>query len=228
MLPVYDIPQPTRHEEAEALQKSLAARVVLQALPLNVVKYVASADVAYHENTAYAAVILWDVSAKAVLEKVDWTGPVADGYMPGLFALREAACLEPAFMKLRQRPDVLLLDGHGIAHPRRFGLACHIGLRFQIPSIGCAKTPLYGAWEILGPDQGARTAILDEGQILGHAVRTQSGVKPVFVSPGHMCDADSATALVLACAGAYRIPAPQREAHLHAIGLREVKTKPSP
>lgn len=183
---------------------------------------IAAADVAYakDESLAYAAVVVLERDSLREVERRTWSGPPPHAYEPGLFSLREAACLIPAIAALATRPDVLVIDGHGIAHPRRFGLACHLGVLFDVPAIGCAKQPLAGVVGVPGPERGAAAPIVLDGREVGVALRTRAGIKPVYVSPGHRFDLASAAALMLALAPDYRIPEPLRRAHHLSITLR--------
>jgi deoxyribonuclease V len=161
----------------------------------------------------YAAVV---VVALPSLELVETAGAVRRArfpYIPGLFTFRELPPLLAAFERLRREPDVLMFDGHGLAHPRRFGLACHAGLLLERPSVGCAKTILVGEPEPLGERRGAQARLVDAGETVGAVVRTRDGVKPVYVSVGHRVDLDSAVRLVLSTTGRLRLPEPLRLAH---------------
>lgn len=133
-------------------------------------------------------------------------GTAAFPYVPGLFAFREVPALLEALDKLSVRPDVLICDGHGLAHPRRFGLACHLGVLTGLPSYGVGKTPLIGAWEQPGDQRGARADLVDGGETVGVVLRTRQGVKPVFVSVGHRMDLDGACGLTLRLASRFRLP----------------------
>ena len=134
-------------------------------------------------------------------------------YIPGLLSFREApVCLE-AVERLRRQPDLFMIDGQGVAHPRRFGLAAHLGLLLDRPTIGCAKSHLIGTYEEPGPDKGAYSLLYDRSEVIGAVVRTRSWVKPVFVSVGNKCTLEDAIRITLACATKYRIPEPTRLAH---------------
>lgn len=132
--------------------------------------------------------------------------------MPGLFAFREMPALLAALERLSVRPDLLVCDGHGLAHPRRFGLACHLGLVTGLPAIGVGKTPLVGVWDEPGPERGAWTPLRDGGEVVGRVLRTRDGVKPVFVSVGHRMSLDNAVDRVLALTPRYRLPETTRTA----------------
>jgi deoxyribonuclease V len=138
-------------------------------------------------------------------------------YIPGLLSFREApVCLE-AVEKLRRQPDLFMIDGQGVAHPRRLGLAAHLGLFFSKPTIGCAKSRLIGTYDEPGLEKGASSPLYDGNEVIGAVVRTRSGVKPVFVSVGNKCRLEDAIRITLACATRYRIPEPTRLAH-QAVG----------
>ena len=143
---------------------------------------------------------------------------VAFPYVPGLLSFRETPVLVPVLESLALRPDVLLVDGQGIAHPRRFGIACHLGLLFDIPTIGCAKSRLTGKFEEPGQAKGSHAELKDGEEVIGAALRTRDGTRPIFVSIGHKVDLESALRIVLGCVGKYRIPEPTRRAHLAAAG----------
>jgi deoxyribonuclease V len=134
-------------------------------------------------------------------------------YVPGLLSFREGPAVLDALDKLKSPPDLLIFDGHGLAHPRRFGLACHLGLLVDIPAIGCAKSRLCGQYEEPGPHRGDTMPLIDKGEVVGAAVRTRAGVKPVFVSIGHRVDLPTSIHYVLACCRGYRLPETTRWAH---------------
>jgi deoxyribonuclease V len=150
----------------------------------------------------------------AVLETATAGVPVAFPYVPGLLSFREAPAVLAACAKLRAEPDVLLCDGQGYAHPRRFGLACHLGLLLDRPSVGCAKSRLLGSWDEPERVFGAHTPLIDTGEVVGAAVRTRPRRKPLFVSPGHKVSVAGAVAIALACCrdGGF-LPVPTRLAH---------------
>jgi len=134
-------------------------------------------------------------------------------YIPGLLSFREApVCLEAAG-KLRRQPDLFMIDGQGVAHPRRLGLAAHLGLFFDRPTIGCAKSRLIGTYDEPGPEKGAYSLLYDGQEVIGAVVRTRARVKPIFVSVGHKCRLEDAIRIALACSTRYRIPEPTRLAH---------------
>jgi deoxyribonuclease V len=164
------------------------------------------------------------VVAPPSLEKVETaeaTAPVRFPYVPGLFSLRELPPLLQAFRRLRTEPDVLLLDGQGLAHPRRFGLACHGGVLLGRPSVGCAKSRLLGEHGPVGHERGSLAELRLQGGVVGAALRTREDVRPVYVSPGHLCDLRSAIDLVLATTPRFRVPEPIRLAHAAATATSQ-------
>jgi deoxyribonuclease V len=167
---------------------------------------VAGVDACYTGGRVHAAAVVLTFPDLAPLDHVVADEPSAEAYVPGSFALREAPAALAALAKLRRRPDVIVCDGHGRAHPRRFGLACHIGVTVGTPSVGVAKSILVGHYGPLAPERGATAPLLDGGEVIGLALRTQTGVKPVYVSVGHAISLDEAVPLVLACAPRYRLP----------------------
>jgi deoxyribonuclease V len=170
---------------------------------------------------ARAAVIVLSFPALEVVETSVVEQPCRFPYVPGLLAFREGPSILAAFRKLRTRPDLLLFDGQGIAHPRRFGIAAHLGVLLDLPSIGCAKSRLIGEHAEPGPGRGAWAPLTDGGETIGAALRTREGVKPVYVSIGHRVDLETALDLVMRCARGYRLPEPTRQAHRAAGEIAE-------
>jgi deoxyribonuclease V len=207
--------------EARALQRSLAARVDVTTR-LGPWKTLAAADVSYNKYSEwlYAAVVVLRAETFEVVERVGVVGRATFPYVPGLLSFREAPVLLEAFRKVTTRPDVVLCDGQGIAHPRRVGLACHLGLWLDLPTIGCAKSLLCGTYDEPGPDKGDRSPLVDRGDVIGAVVRTRARVSPVYVSPGHRCDLEGAVATTLACTVKYRLPVPARMAHDYVNEIR--------
>ncbi|MEU5764234.1 endonuclease V [Nocardia sp. NPDC047648] len=203
---------PTTAESAMAMQDELRPLVAPVTPPGARFRTVAGLDSAYHDTGAVAAAAV--VLAADTLHPV--TSAVAHGvadfpYLPGLLAFREIPATLAALGKLDSAPDLLVCDGQGLAHPRRFGLACHLGLLTGIPTIGVAKT-VWGEYAEPGPERGAATDITIDAVVVGRALRTRSGVKPVFVSVGHRIDLDTACAQVLALTPRYRLPETTRHA----------------
>ena len=197
------------------LQQELACRVVREGeLKEEAVRVVAGADVAFDKpnGRAVAAVVALAYPALEPIEEVTIETPVTFPYVPGLLSFRETPPLLEAFEKLQHTPDLLMADGHGYAHPRRFGFACHIGLILDVPTIGVAKSRLIGeAGTVAGP-RGSRADIVDDGEVIGSMLRTRQGVRSVYVSVGHRISMAAAERWVLACARGYRVPEPTRRA----------------
>jgi deoxyribonuclease V len=208
--------------EAVALQRQLADRVDTR-LPLTRCNLIAGADVSYQRfsNVFYAGVVVLRMDDLTVLEKRGVVCEVTFPYIPGLLSFRETPVLLKAFEKIETVPDVVILDGHGYSHPRRFGFACHLGLWLNLPSVGCAKTRLFGTHKEPGRKAGSVAPLKDNDEIIGQVVRTKTGVKPVFVSVGYKIDLRSAAELVLSTCRGYRLPEPTRQAHLHVNSLRQ-------
>ena len=200
--------------EAVALQRELRREIVAdRPIDLAGLRLVAGVDVSVKENRSQAAVVVLSFPELRPLETVRSERPTPFPYIPGLLSFREGPVLEEAFAKLRLEPDVFVFDGMGIAHPRRIGIASHMGLWLERPSIGCGKTLLTGRYRDLGAEKGAWAPLIDRGDVIGAAVRTRAGTNPVFISPGHLADLPSAIELVLRCSPKFRLPEPIRLAH---------------
>ena len=206
-------------DEAKAIQRDLMQRLRLD-LPFQPAqtRFVAGVDNGYVRGeageTAHAAVVVLDFPSLEVVETVTASCPVTFSYVPGLLTFREGPAVLSAIERLTVQPDLWLFDGHGVAHPRRFGLAAHLGLILDQPSVGCAKSRLVGRWEEPGPAFGDRAPIVDRGEVVGMAVRTRPGHTPLLVSPGHRLDVEGAVAAALACCRDSRfLPEPTRLAH---------------
>ncbi|WP_422774905.1 deoxyribonuclease V [Plantactinospora sp. WMMC1484] len=205
---------PATIAEAEAVQDELRPLVDLVGPGPAEPRTVAGLDVAYAEDgdRLAAAVTVLDPGTLTVLDTAVATGRAAFDYVPGLFAFRELPALLAALARLTVEPELLVCDGHGLAHPRRFGLACHLGVLTGRPAIGVGKTPLVGRWTEPEHRRGSWTPLLDGTEQVGRVLRTQDGVKPVFVSVGHRMDLENACAQVLRLAPRYRLPETTRQA----------------
>jgi len=204
--PERDAPRPTtaqRREKAENPWLSLGINIVIPALilmklsgedRLGPVRWVAGADIAYarESDTLHAAVVVLDARSLEVMETRAVRSEAAFPYVPGFLSFRELPPLLEAFARLARRPDLVLCDGQGQAHPRRFGLACHLGVLLDVPTIGVAKSRLLGEASPPGPRKGDWSPLYEGGELLGCVLRTRERVKPVWVSPGHRIDLDSA------------------------------------
>ncbi|GAA0468067.1 endonuclease V [Paractinoplanes deccanensis] len=202
-------------DEAVAVQESLRTRLVIPPPGFAVPPTVVGLDVTYTESSfGVAAAVVIDVATLAVVEAVTAQGEVSFPYVPGLLAFREIPLLREAISRLSATPALLICDGYGLAHPRRFGLASHLGVLLDVPAFGIAKTPYVGAWAPVDEPRGSWSDLVDGDEIVGRAVRTQTGVKPVFVSAGHRIALDDCTSLAVRLSGRYRIPEPTRQADI--------------
>ncbi|MFI0354094.1 deoxyribonuclease V [Actinomadura sp. 9N407] len=211
-------PWPDTEAEAEAIQDRLRPLLVLDDPGPQEPRTVAGLDVSYAGDgggtTARlaAAVVVLDFPTLEVVEESVVTGTAAFPYVPGLFAFRELPALVEALRQLKTQPDMLVCDGYGVAHPRRFGLACHLGVLTGIPSFGIAKTPFVGSYEQPAGERGSTGPVHDGDEVIGRVLRTREGVKPVFVSVGHRIDLDTACRHALALSPEFRLPETTRRA----------------
>jgi deoxyribonuclease V len=213
--------------EAAALQTRLRPLLREGGTP-RTLRTVAGADVSYDRRspTLHAAVVVLDARTFEVVEIARAGGRARFPYLPGFLSFREVPPLLDAFSKLSRRPDLLVCDGQGLAHPRRFGLACHLGLIVDIPTFGCAKTRLVGEHREPGPRRGQRARLVDRGETIGTVLRTRERVKPVYVSVGHRINLDAARRLTLRLCRGFRLPEPVRRAHAESNRMRRERSMP--
>ncbi len=204
--------------EAREIQTRLADQVIRTGEPGNVCS-VAGIDVALPGAAVNAAVVVDSYPDLSSIEVVTAACPLTFPYVPGLLSFREAPAIVAACEKVTIEPDLVIVDGHGFSHPRRIGIASHIGLILDRPTIGCAKSLLTGHHGPVGEAMGDWAAVEDRGMVIGAALRTRPGVKPVYVSVGNRISLESAIRWVLACCRGHRLPEPQRQAH-RAAGSR--------
>ncbi|MGE0482087.1 MAG: endonuclease V [Phycisphaerae bacterium] len=178
-------------------------------------RFVAAVDAAFRADgkRIVAGVVLWDAWRGAAIEQHTVRRAVRFPYVPGLLSFREAPAVLAALRRLRQTPDVVFCDGQGLAHPRRFGLACHVGLWVDLPTVGVAKSRLCGEHDQPGARRGDACPLRLDGEVVGAVLRTRANVRPLFVSPGNLCEIEWATRVVLATTTSYRLPEPARLAH---------------
>lgn len=201
-------------DEAIDLQKRLAAEIITdQPLDLNGIQMVAGVDVSVVNNVSQAAVVVLTYPGLQVIETVLAQAPTPFPYIPGLLSFREGPVLVEAFGKLEHEPDAFIFDGMGIMHPRKLGIASHMGLWLDKPTIGCGKTKLLGQFQEPPAQKGAYSPLTYRREPLGVVLRTRDNVKPVFISVGHRATLESAIQLVLNCTTRYRLPEPIRAAH---------------
>ena len=208
-------------KEAVALQQTLAAQVRIEPLPTRL-KIIGAADISYSRQTdlLISVIVALRWPSLDLLDSVHYVCRATFPYMPGLLSFREVPPLIEAYRKIREKLDVLLCDGQGIAHPRKVGFASHLGLCLGIPTVGCAKSKLCGDHESLSLMKGSSKPLLVNGEKLGLVFCSRDGVKPIYISPGHLSDIASSKRLVSRCLRRYRIPEPLRLAHLEANRLR--------
>ncbi len=199
-------------EEAIAIQRRLRPLIqASQSIALDQVRTVAGVDASYRD-VGQAAIVVLSFPALEIVDQATATRESVFPYVPGLLSFREGPVVLDAMEKLRVQPDLLIFDGQGYAHPRRFGLACHLGLYLDRPSIGCAKTRLIGTYQAPGPNKGDCAPLLDEGETIGMVVRTRPHTNPLFVSVGYKIDLPTAVEAVLRCVRGYRLPETTRAA----------------
>lgn len=211
------------YKKAIQIQETLKDRLIIKK-SFRKIRTIAGADVSYDKQSDcfFAGVIVFKQNKHLErLEEASAVGKVSFPYIPGLLSFREAPILLKAFYNLKNDPDIILFDGQGIAHPRYFGLASHMGLILDKPSIGCAKTRLVGKYNPVENSAGAYSELLYKNTVVGAALRTKINTTPVFVSPGHKIDLTSAIRFVLKTCCGYRIPEPIRQAHLLVNRLRK-------
>ncbi|GGE40081.1 endonuclease V [Agaricicola taiwanensis] len=200
--------------EAVALQRRLKPELITTTpLDLKRIRLVAGVDVSVKNNVSNAAVVVVSLPDFRIVEKATAEQPTPFPYVPGLLSFREGPVLEEAFSRLESEPDVFIFDGMGIAHPRRMGIAAHMGLWLERPTIGCGKTRLCGSHGDVMETRGSFAPLMDRGENIGVALRTRARVAPVYISPGHRTDLGSAIGLILACTPRWRLPEPIRLAH---------------
>ncbi len=214
-------------QEAIAIQQRLRQHINIQPLSREP-QLLAGVDLSYEigGKELWAAFVLLDPQS---LEVLGWSG-VKDAmrfpYVPGLLSFREVPALMKAWDQLDRKPDLIMVDGHGYAHPRRMGIACHLGLLTGTPTMGCGKNILVGKHSLLAEEKGAAQPMLDQGELIGYALRTRARVKPMYISAGHLIDQESAQKAAIQAVSKYRMPEPTRQAHLLVNRLRRGELAP--
>jgi len=201
--------------DAIRLQRQLRGRVRRERLAAARIRRVAGCDVAIAGDRLFAAVLLLELPDLRVIETAAASLPASFPYVPGLLSFREIPVLLEAFARLREIPEAILCDGHGFAHPRRFGLAAHLGVLLDLPTVGCAKSVLIGTHAEPGPLRGDRAPLRDGGEVVGTALRSRDRTRPIYISTGHRVTLGDAVRLVLRCGRGYRLPEPTRLADQH-------------
>ncbi|GAB4289527.1 MAG: deoxyribonuclease V [Myxococcota bacterium] len=213
-------------KEAIEVQKRLAGAVREEPLR-RTARLVAGCDVSFNrfENIAYAAIVVLDYKSLEVVESVNGAFEANFPYIPGLLSFRETPPLIKLFERVKSKVDLIVVDGQGVAHPRRFGIASHIGVLMELPTIGCAKNLLIGEYRQPGNERGSWVELMDGGERIGAVLRTRKGVKPVFVSVGHKITLKDSIEAILRLTPRFRIAAPIRAAHGESNLLRKMKGK---
>jgi deoxyribonuclease V len=202
---------------ARAVQERLRERMAIRPLS-DEVRSVAGVDAAFRGKQVIGCACLFSFPALTLLEEVWALRKTTFPYIPGYLSFREAPALIAALKRLKTPPDLVLVDGQGIAHPRRMGIASHLGLLLNVPTVGCAKSRLIGRYQEPGPKKGDWSPLLTNGEVVGAVLRTRQGVKPLFVSPGHRITLPESIKIVQACTRTFRLPEPLRRAdHLSKI-----------
>ncbi|RYZ55516.1 MAG: deoxyribonuclease V [Sphingobacteriales bacterium] len=217
-----------RPVEAIALQRTLQKRTDLRPLEKEV-RIIAGADISFNRfsEVVYAGIIVLRFPELEVLEEATVVTQATFPYIPGLLSFREIPALMACWDRLKAKPDVLVMDGHGIAHPRRIGIATHFGIVAQVPTIGCGKSRLSGTFEEPGPAPFDQSALIHKEEQIGTVLRTKKRCKPLFISPGNLITMKESVTIITQCVGKYRIPEPTRRAHLLVNRIRlEAVNKP--
>lgn len=197
--------------EAKKIQDMLKKRVEI--IPLKKIpELIAGVDASFTDDKVIAIATLYEYQGLKHMQDAFFIEEIRFPYVPGMLSFREGHAIVEAIKRLAARPDVILFDGQGIAHPKGIGIASHIGVILDIPTIGCAKSRLVGEFKEPGAKKGSRTYLYYKGMKVGTVLRTRSSVRPIFVSPGHMIDIDSSIKIVMRCVSQYRIPEPLRRA----------------
>ena len=213
--------------EAVALQQQLRSQIRIGPL-IKTPQTIAGCDISFNkfEETVYAGIVVLNLESLETIEEAGVVSTATFPYIPGLLSFREIPSLLEAWAKLKTEPDVVMFDGHGIAHPRRIGIASHGGLFLNRPAFGCGKSVLVGKYDEPAPERGSWSPMIHYKDVVGAALRTKNKVNPVYVSPGHLIDLETAISLTLQCDGGrrgfgYRIPEPTRRAHNLVNALRK-------
>lgn len=207
--------------EAIKIQKRLIGQIKIQPLQKEI-KYIAGTDIAYNKNndTIYSGIVVLDFETLAIVEHATLVDKVPFPYIPGLLSFREVPSLLKVWEKLQIKPDLIVTDGHGIAHPRKIGVACHLGIKTNTPTLGVGKKILIGHYKDLKEPKGSFTPLVKDSETIGYAFRAGKCLKPVYISPGHLCGLNDCIKIISKCAIGYRIPEPTRQADQLVNALR--------
>ncbi len=205
----YPRPEPGLVKELTERQNQLREQVISEPFT-RTIKYIAGCDSSFIGEQILSVFVVLKYPELEVVEKVWHVSDVTLPYVPGFLAFRESPNLMMTYEKLQHTPDIIMVDGHGIAHPRRMGIACHLGVMIDVPTIGVAKKVLTGKFQEPDMLKGSISPLIAQNEHIANVIRTKDNVKPVFVSPGHRCDIDTATRLVLETARKHKLPEPTR------------------
>lgn len=201
-------------KEAIQLQGRIRKKIVIKRLSLKKIGLIAGVDVSVKDNLSKAAIIVLTYPGLRIVETVTCVTKTRFPYVPGLLSFREGPVILECVKKLKAQPDLFIFDGQGLAHPRKTGLASHMGVILNKPAIGSAKSLLYGTYKTPGNKKGDFSFLIDKaGKAIGAVLRTRDNIKPIFVSPGHLVDIDSSVRIILSCSPKFKIPEPIRAAH---------------
>ena len=214
-MPEFSLPQSAR--EARDVQENLRAKIRLED-DASIIRVIAGIDVGYDNarGLAHASIVVMSLEDLQPIEQVQKFTPVNFPYVPGLLSFREIPAILSALMELEAEPDLLMIDGHGVAHPRRMGIASHLGVLLDMPTIGVAKKRLTGEFEEPGELKGDRAMLMDGNERIGTVLRSRNCTKPLFISPGHRISFETAEMIVSKCITKYRLPEPTRLADKHS------------
>ncbi len=208
----------------EALEAQIRLQKKVRIAPLiGKPRYVAGVDAAFSKDRVFAAACLFAFPDLIVSERQSCSRKLSFPYVPGFLSFREGPAILAALDKLSCKPDLILVDGQGIAHPRGIGIASYLGVLTGIPAVGCAKSRLVGEYDEPPPEKGGWSPLQSDGKIIGAVLRTKDSTRPLFVSPGHKTDLDSALRLTLACTGRFRIPEPLRCADILSKQIKRAR-----
>ena len=212
----------TSPKEAVALQKEMRSQLLLQSIDKQI-RTVAGADLSFNRfsTIVHAGIVVLSYPSLEIIERKGATDITRFPYVPGLLGFKEVPALSLAWNKLETKPDVLLVDGHGIAHPRRLGIATHFGIVMNIPTIGCAKSKLVGDYAEPDNEAGASSELIHQNELIGTVYRSKKNCKPIFISPGHLITLEQSISLVSSCIRGYRIPEPTRLTHFFVNDVRK-------
>lgn len=213
-------------EKAIEIQIELRKKIIIEKLK-KTPKLIAGVDVAFKDDKAIGSIVVLDFPELNIVEKITETAKTSFPYIPELLSFREGPIIEKCLEKIKSNPDVFVFDGQGITHPRRMGIAAHIGIILDKPTIGCAKSHLFGKYQNPQNIKGDFSYIYDsEDNIIGAVLRTKENTKPIFISPGHKTDIESSVHLLIKCTRGFKIPEPTRQAHIFAQKMKKLCPQP--